>query len=167
MKHNLYIIKSSNSKGESLIKFGYSSNIKQRIEQYLSHNPFTEIVETFYRQDAFEFEKTFHKNNTSIYKNEWYPENYLIEIHRQLKEGVDNNLNESNKLNKSTDLLTNKICYGCNINKDKKDYQKLKVGKGGFDNYCKKCRSSQQLKYKKRRDAYNAYYRKLKKGEVN
>jgi len=161
MQDNLYIIKSSNSKGESLIKFGYSSNIKQRIEQYLSHNPFTEILETFYREDAFEFEKTFHKNNISIYKNEWYPENYLIEIYRQLKEGVND------KLNKSTILLTNKICYGCSINKNKKDYQKLKTGKGGFDNYCKKCRSTQQLKYKKRRDTYNAYYRKLKKGEVN
>lgn len=161
MENNLYIIKASNVKGESLIKFGYSFNIKQRIEQYLSHNPFTEIIDTFYRENALEFEKDFHKNNISIYKNEWYPEDYLNQIYRQLKEGVDINLNINN------DSLTNKICYGCNIDKNKDEYQKSKACKGGFDNYCKKCRSIQQLKYKKRKDKYNTYYRKLKKGEVN
>lgn len=160
MEHNLYIIKSYNPKGESLIKFGYSSNIKQRIEQYLSHNPFTEIIDTFYRKDALEFEKEFHKNNTSIFKNEWYPENYLNQIYQQLKEGIINNLIISNN------CLTNKICHGCNIDKNKEEYQKLKTGKGGFDNYCKKCRSIQHLKYKQRKKEYNKYYRNLKKGEI-
>ena len=158
MENNLYIIRCYNLKGESLVKIGYSSKIKERLNTYFSHNPFTEIIELLYREDAIDFEKKFHQNNHSIYKNEWYPEKHLIEIYRQLIEGVDDNLNES------TEILTSKVCYGCNIEKDKVDYQKLKVCRGGFDNYCKKCRSVQQLKYKERRDSYNAYYRKLKKG---
>ena len=66
MKDNLYIIKVTNNDGISLIKLGYSSNIKYRLDSYYLHNPFTEVIGTYYREDAYAFEKWFHKNNISI-----------------------------------------------------------------------------------------------------
>lgn len=80
MKDNLYIIRAFGKNKETLIKLGYTDNIENRLNNYLSHNPFIEIISTFYREDAQEFEKLFHNYNSSCFKNEWYEDTMLIYI---------------------------------------------------------------------------------------
>lgn len=75
-KHNLYILKVYN-KDTTLIKLGYSSKMKDRIEGYFHHNPLCELVGTFYREDAEDFELIFHKNIQAKTRREWYEEDKL------------------------------------------------------------------------------------------
>jgi predicted transcriptional regulator len=67
---NLYVIKTY-SKHETIVKLGYSSNIVTRLKSY-DVLPDVELINTFYREDAYYFEKTFHKHNTSLFQQEWY-----------------------------------------------------------------------------------------------
>lgn len=69
---NLYIIKSFGTNGKELIKLGYSSRIEERLRAYRSHNPFFEVIDTFYREDAKEFELYIHSLVISEVGNEWY-----------------------------------------------------------------------------------------------
>lgn len=78
-KHNIYIIKCYGS-NMNLVKVGYSNNIKSRLITYYYHNPLLEIVFTTHIENAIEFEKEFHRTNTSYIMNEWYEEDKLLEI---------------------------------------------------------------------------------------
>lgn len=145
MEHNLYIIKSSNEQGDKLIKFGYSSKIKERLNQYYSHNPFTEILYTFYREDAIAFEKDFHENNTSIYKNKWYSidilENLLIQIKTKIFVEYTKKEKKKYKRNKPKIIvcLLEKCCSKCNKIKKSELFHKDVYEKGGISRICKEC----------------------------
>lgn len=76
-KDNIYILKTSSKDGCELLKLGYTSNLNNRMISYFSHNPFTEILFTFYIEEGLKFEKWFHDNHVSEYKNEWYSINML------------------------------------------------------------------------------------------
>jgi len=80
---NLYLIRSFGDH-TSLIKLGYSTQIISRLKHYLSHNPFMEVIGTFYREDAKQFEKCFHSTLKAIYKREWYDESDLETILKRL-----------------------------------------------------------------------------------
>lgn len=69
--HNLFIIKCTNG-DKSLIKFGYTTNIRSRLKDYLNHNPFTEILYTCNRLSGKKIESDFHKEFKSKYNREWY-----------------------------------------------------------------------------------------------
>lgn len=75
--HNLYIIRSYKRNGDSTVKLGFSDVIHKRMKSYMSHNVNTELIRTFFREDAFEFEKWFHSTNKSSYPNEWYDSRIL------------------------------------------------------------------------------------------
>ena len=77
--HNLYILKVTNGK-ESLIKLGYSSNIIERLKSYYQSNPLVELIGTYYRDDALEFELRLHKSIKSVVMREWYDENLLNKL---------------------------------------------------------------------------------------
>ena len=77
--HNLYIVRVYN-KETSLIKFGYSSTILNRLVSYYNANPLTELVGTYYREDALDFELYVHKMIQSAKRREWYDEDKLEEI---------------------------------------------------------------------------------------
>jgi hypothetical protein len=85
--HNLYIIKVYNKKS-NLIKLGYSSKIKERLLLYYHHNPLVEIINTFYREDAKEFELRLHRTIKSVIMNEWYEEETLHKIIEYIKNGI-------------------------------------------------------------------------------
>lgn len=74
--HNLYIIRCYGRDG-SMIKLGYTSNMKVRWKSYRLSNPLTEVIDTFYRPDAKQFERWFHMSHDSINMNEWYDESML------------------------------------------------------------------------------------------
>lgn len=80
---NLYLIRSFGD-CTSIIKLGYSTQIIKRLKHYLSHNPFIEVIGTFYREDAKEFEKYFHATLKAVYKREWYDESDLEVILKRL-----------------------------------------------------------------------------------
>lgn len=68
-EHNLYIIKSEGAK-ETLIKFGYSSNVQTRLSNYTSHNPHITLLFTCFVPDGLAFEKAIHGETKAAYKNE-------------------------------------------------------------------------------------------------
>lgn len=74
--HNLYIIRCY-GKDRTLIKLGYTDVMKTRWRDYITANPLIEVIGTYFRHDAKEFERWFHMNHTSIYMNEWYDESML------------------------------------------------------------------------------------------
>ena len=67
-------------KDKSILKFGYSAVLASRIANYVAHNPLIEVVGTYYREDAKEFENLFHKKQKAIIRREYYAEEYLEEI---------------------------------------------------------------------------------------
>jgi hypothetical protein len=154
IQDNLYIIKTSNSEGKILIKLGYSSNIKERINQYLLHNPLTEVLYTFYRQDAIFFEKWFHRNNISIYKNEWYNYDYLEKILFNIKntEIINSFSKNKNKHKKPIIIIPvlEKHCYKCKNIKDSDFFHKNCWNKDGISDTCKEFMKKVNLKYRKR-----------------
>ena len=149
MKDNLYILKVTNSDGKSLIKLGYSSDIKIRLDSYYSHNPFTEIIGTYYREDACAFEKWFHKNNISIYRNEWYCESFLEKILNDIYNEHSYDYLKYSKLNEFEEFKGFKKCYKCfeikSISEFNKDVTKL-------DNLSGDCRSCKSIRNKKYRN---------------
>jgi hypothetical protein len=64
-------------KTTNLIKLGYSSNVTQRLQQYYSHNPAMELIGTYYKENAEEFESKLHKVVKSEIMNEWYSDDML------------------------------------------------------------------------------------------
>jgi hypothetical protein len=90
-QHNIYIIRSYYSTGESIIKVGYSAHIRQRLRSY---PPTTEIVKTFYREDAKNFEKTLHRTVISKARNEWYDNSQLAVILKHIKNGFVEHVTE-------------------------------------------------------------------------
>lgn len=84
--NNLYILRVYDKTGQSLIKFGYSNNINDRIKSYLYHNPYTEVIGQFYREDAYELERKIHKMIPAALYNEWYYESQLNTLLEYLKD---------------------------------------------------------------------------------
>ena len=161
MEHNLYILKASNLNGEQLIKFGYSSKLKERLEQYFSHNPFTEILYTFYKENAIDFEKKFHKYNISKFKNEWYSYDILEELLFQINNNVILNEYTTKKIKtkrkkpSSYNILYYQICYKCKIEKSIKEFHKNCWKKSGHSELCKECSKVNSKKYRLNKKASN------------
>lgn len=74
--NNLYLLRVY-GKDTSLIKFGYSSTIQNRLEAYSTTNPLVEIIGTYHREDGREFELNLHKFIPSEIGREWYKEDQL------------------------------------------------------------------------------------------
>ena len=88
MLENLYVVRAANTKGEVLVKMGYSANIEKRLTQYAYHNPLIEVIGTYYKPDAAEFEKNLHKALKSTAFEEWYSEDKLPIILEAIATGI-------------------------------------------------------------------------------
>ena len=152
MEHNLYILKSSNLEGKQLIKFGYSSKITERLDQYFSHNPFTEVLYTFYKEDAINFEKKFHKYNKSIFKNEWYEFSILEELLFQINNDIifnDYSSNENKRRKPELYIIQeNQTCYKCKTEKLINEFHKNCWKITGHSQLCKDCTIIDNKKYR-------------------
>ena len=144
MKDNLYIVKVINNEGKSLIKLGYSSNIKNRLDSYYLHNPFIEVIGTYYKKDGYSFEKWFHKNNISIYRNEWYNENILEKILNSIYD--KNNLEYLKYLKLETEGF--KRCYKCLEVKEISQFNKDITTSDSLSSDCRSCKSIRNKKYR-------------------
>lgn len=80
----LYLLKSY-TKDNPILKLGYTSNIESRLNQYRSNNPGIEIIYVAQLNNAYKVEQLFHKNNVSIYGNEWYDISMLDTILNHIK----------------------------------------------------------------------------------
>ena len=67
----IYIL-SSYLQDTVILKLGYTSNPKKRLQQYKHHNPACEFEHCLQIENAKEREKSFHLANESIFGNEWY-----------------------------------------------------------------------------------------------
>lgn len=101
-EHNLYIIRVYN-KDKSLIKLGYSSVINKRLLSYYNHNQLVELVGTYYREDAEDFENKLHRCIKSTARNEWYDEDKLNLILEYINNDVPEDL-ILDKYNKASSL---------------------------------------------------------------
>lgn len=158
MKHNLYILKSYGKNSKELIKFGYSSNIENRISYYFLHNPFIEVLFTFYRKDALYFEKKFHKENNSLYKNEWYDINILDKLIFQIKnsETIEkNNFKKKRSKPKFYEIPDFQDCYNCKINKNINEFHKNSWKKTFHSKLCKECSVVKNKEYRQIKKAGN------------
>lgn len=172
MEDNLYIIRVFGKNGSSVIKFGYSAKVQIRLKQYSDYNPLVEIIGTYYREDAKKFELTFHKNNKSFIRNEWYLEEQLENILYQIKNGIvlkekfkklvikkKNNIKTFEIIN-----ITDKKCSHCKEIKLCNEYNKCSTTRDKLHHQCKVCRSKLRLKYKnKSREYLRNYLNNLKK----
>lgn len=79
-KDNLYIVRVTSPDGRTLSKIGYSGNIPKRMEVYMYHNPFVEVIGTLYYEDGKNLEKHIHKIFKSERFNEWYTDDVFQEI---------------------------------------------------------------------------------------
>lgn len=84
MEDNIYLLKSCNCEGHTVYKLGFSADIKQRIKQYYLHNPFTELVSTYYIEEGIKFERYVHSKIKSAYFREWYKEDDLAELYKYI-----------------------------------------------------------------------------------
>ena len=80
MEYNLYILKSFGPDGQYLYKFGYSSQINNRIQSYRSSNPFIQLVSVHYHPDGLVYEQKIHKKYPAVCMNEWYDEDTINKI---------------------------------------------------------------------------------------
>lgn len=62
------------------IKVGFTSNLKQRISNYRCYNPSIKLIYVKQLTNAKRFEYLFHKKNTAVYRNEWYPSSLLKKV---------------------------------------------------------------------------------------
>lgn len=152
-KHNLYVIKSYNKNGESLIKFGYSANIKSRINQYISHNPFTELLYTFYKENGESAELYFHKHNLSAFKNEWYSISKLETIINYIENDIlipEKTIRRKKISVKYTNFIfvENNKCLSCEETKSRDYFSKDTYEKTGLSRRCKICETIKNKKYR-------------------
>lgn len=77
---NIYILKQYDiTINDYIYKVGKTTNFKVRLNQYKITNPTIEVVSTFYIPEHNKYEYEFHKYNKSIYANEWYSKDVIIE----------------------------------------------------------------------------------------
>jgi hypothetical protein len=139
MKDNLYIIRVFGREGNSVIKFGYSAVMNKRIESYRGHNPLLEIIGTYYREDAQDFEREFHKYHSSNKRYEWYEEEFLESIIYQIYNGiVYPDIDSEFRLKK---------CINCCTTKSVREFNNDKTTVDGFSYYCRNCRKLLRKKY--------------------
>ncbi len=72
----IYLLRSY-GKDKTLVKLGYTSNIKARLNQYSCANPLYEIIQIYLVENALQFEQTFHSKYTASLRDEWYEEDIL------------------------------------------------------------------------------------------
>ena len=88
----IYLIRTY-GKDKSLVKLGYSSDVKSRLSQYLYANPLYEVLQVYTVENAFQFEQDFHSKYPASFGNEWYEESLLSimikEIESQIHEIYD------------------------------------------------------------------------------
>lgn len=88
----IYLIRTY-GKDKSLVKLGYSSDVKSRLSQYLYANPLYEVLQVYTVENAFQFEQEFHSKYPASFGNEWYEESLLPtmieEIEFQIHEVYD------------------------------------------------------------------------------
>ena len=148
MENNLYILKVTNFEGKSLIKLGYSNNIKSRLDVYYVHNPFIQKIGTYYRKDAYAFEKWFHKNNISIYRNEWYCESFLEQMLDSIYNETSYDYLKYSKLNEFEEFEGFKRCYKCFEIKSILEFNKDITKIDNLSGDCKTCKSIRNKKYR-------------------
>lgn len=86
---NIYYIKTFGPSNEVLIKIGYSSNIVSRLSNYSNHNPFFELVDAIYIEDAKEWESALHSNFKAEHGREWYSAKYTKLFERFISGELD------------------------------------------------------------------------------
>lgn len=102
---NLYILKTYGANGSVLYKFGYSSNMDKRMEDYKHLNPFIELVGTYYNEGGIEFERLVHSHIQADFGNEWYSVDKLETILDYIHNGVPENVSVYN-LSSYKDVVT-------------------------------------------------------------
>lgn len=75
-----------------MYKFGYSSNMDKRMEDYKHLNPFIELVGTYYNEGGIEFERLVHSRIQADFGNEWYSVDKLETILDYIHNGVPENV---------------------------------------------------------------------------
>lgn len=75
-------------KDKSLVKLGYTSDIKSRLRQYLSANPLHEVIRIYTVENAFQFEQDFHSKYPASFGNEWYEEELLPTMIKEIEAQV-------------------------------------------------------------------------------
>jgi hypothetical protein len=94
LEHNMYILRCYGLNGQTLVKVGYSSKIRNRLCTYNRANPLIEFVTSFYANLGQKFELILHSSFPGYKTNkEWYEEKYLDLI-----------LNFIDKHNNTTDI---------------------------------------------------------------
>ena len=77
---NIYILKVYGPNSAALYKFGYTSNLYQRLDAYKRTNPFIELIATGYAHDGQAYEQFIHRQFTAAWGNEWYLKKDLKEL---------------------------------------------------------------------------------------
>lgn len=85
----IYILKTY-GKNDCLYKIGYTSNIKRRLEDYKSVNPFIETIDVFYIENAKSFEQDFHTKYKHLcrHRKEWYSEEILEYLYKEIEQQI-------------------------------------------------------------------------------
>lgn len=87
MKHNIYLLKSFGPDNQVLYKIGYSADIEKRFTQYFSHNPFIQLVNTWYVSEGINFERALHSLIKSQIRREWYTEDEVNQLIPYIESG--------------------------------------------------------------------------------
>jgi hypothetical protein len=83
----IYLIRTY-GKDKSLVKLGYSSDVKSRLSQYLYANPLYEVLQIYTVENAFQFEKDFHSKYPASFGNEWYEEELLPTMIKEIESQI-------------------------------------------------------------------------------
>ena len=75
-------------KDKTLVKLGYTSDIKARLAQYLYANPLYEVIQTYVVENALQFEQDFHNKYLASFGNEWYEEDLLPTMIKEIEAQV-------------------------------------------------------------------------------
>lgn len=128
----LYLLKTY-GKDNSLLKFGYTSDIWKRLSQYKSSNPHIEVLYIAKLENAYLLEQEFHNNNNSISGNEWYDENMYDSIISFIKKNKHKDCTNDIKIKKirttkyqDYDSFKSILKEYCNLVDNNHDEEKLK-----------------------------------------
>lgn len=102
-EHNLYILRSWGPDNKIILKFGYSDKLEKRLYTYFNHNPYIELLYTFYKPNARDLELEIHSKVKSDFNNEWYNEDKL-EIILSLIHDSNTSVVEHEKLSVNTNV---------------------------------------------------------------
>ena len=121
----IYLIRTY-GKDKSLVKLGYSSDVKSRLSQYLYANPLYEVLQIQTVENAFQFEKDFHSKYPASFGNEWYEEELLPTM---IKE-IESQIHEIYDLTPAPKITFKDVVIECK--KGNREYLALAFEKYGF-----------------------------------